>query len=89
MSLLDMTTAKALGKISFVPVNFPTRTESGGHVEYVLDICRFSDVASSGAGALVFSTMPVLADDILSRSVSQRIGRHNYSQLLCCASAPV
>ena len=64
MSLFDMTTAKALGKISFVPVNVPTRTESGGHVEYVLDICRFSDVVSSGAGALVFSTMPVLADDI-------------------------
>ena len=58
-----MVAAKTLGKIAFVPVQYPTSTEAVA-MEYAQDICKFSDVVSSGNGALGFSIMPVLEEDI-------------------------
>lgn len=53
----------APGKIRFVPVDWPAAIESGGHVKYVLQICRFDQTIAAVVGSLAFTVVPVLPKD--------------------------
>ena len=56
--------AKQLSKLCFVPVQIPVDVEFGGHVVWRSDIARFCDVLDYKQGALGFSVMPLLEQDI-------------------------
>jgi hypothetical protein len=53
-----------LSKIRFVPARVPTRVEHGAFVVYEQQLCCLNQLASKQSGPLVFSTMPVIEDDV-------------------------
>jgi hypothetical protein len=53
-----------LGKICFVPASIPVGVEVGGHVLYKPDVVRFEQTLAGHRGALGFTVMPTLTEDI-------------------------
>lgn len=65
----------SLGKISFVPVLFPVSVEAGGFVQYRADVCRFDQTLAGHRGALGFTVLPTLTEDISPpQSLSSALG---------------
>jgi hypothetical protein len=60
----DTDLARRLGKIRFVPVDFPVKIESGGFVSYSQEVCRFDQTMGAGCGALGFTIFPILPRDL-------------------------
>ena len=54
----------SLKDISFVPVMRPLSSELGGYVLYEPALCSFDEVLAHSAGALGYSVMPLLEEDL-------------------------
>lgn len=59
----DTDLARRLGKIRFVPVEWPSGVESGGLVHYSPEVCRFDQTVASHCGHLAFTLLPVLSSE--------------------------
>jgi len=62
--LQNINFAKSLGKIRFVPMQFPENISTGGYITYRKDIGRFDQLLSIQHGSLAFTVMPILDEDI-------------------------
>ena len=60
----DNDLAKKLSKILFVPISMPKSIAPGGYIEYAVKLGRFNEVLAKSSGALGFSVMPILEEDI-------------------------
>jgi hypothetical protein len=60
----DPDLSKKLGKIKFVPIQTPTAVSMGGHIEWKNEVGRFDQLVCRSSGALAFTIMPVLDEDI-------------------------
>ena len=54
----------SLKDVSFIPVMRPISTELGGYVLYEPALCSFNEVLAHSAGALGYSVMPLLEEDL-------------------------
>jgi hypothetical protein len=57
--------AQSIGKIRFVPTRVPTATEAGGYVSYRDDVGRFDGLLARTHGALAFTVLPIIDEDIM------------------------
>lgn len=62
--LQNKTFATSVGKIRFVPMRLPVSTEPGGYVTYREEVGRFDQLLSRNHGALAFTVMPIIDEDI-------------------------
>jgi hypothetical protein len=60
----DSSIAAELKTIEFIPAQVPTAIESGGYVVMNSAMVRYQDLVTKACGSLVFSLIPVLAEDI-------------------------
>lgn len=63
-SFLDTELARKIANLSFVPVSRPIGVELGGFVKYEQVVVRMSDTVSYQQGALAFSVLPILEEQL-------------------------
>ncbi len=60
----DNDLAKKLSKLIFVPMSMPKSIAPGGYIEYSVKLGRFNELLAKSCGALGFTVMPILDEDI-------------------------
>ena len=84
ITLITLITQFSRQDINFVPLMLPTAVSPGAHVTYTAAVGRFSQCASRQGGALVFSLVPVLDDDICPHQIfHSALGEERCVQYLC------
>lgn len=64
-AIFDHDLAKRASKILFVPADIPVKCEAGGYVSYEERVVSFDQTVSKANGALAFTLVPIIEDDIV------------------------